>query len=176
VANINISRKSGFIRRAGVMKRDTLWISTGVIGAVPAAASTAILLTNFAGGILGLRPFTVVRTRGLLSARSDQLAAAEEWSIRYGHAVVSDQAVAIGVTAIPTPDTDSSSDAWFVFEELYGFLSDNVGMIGRTNVQFDSKAMRKVEDGFDSVSVVESSSASNGVNVKVGFRQLIKLH
>jgi len=38
--------------------------------------------------------------------RSDQFVATEGYEIAIGMAVVSDQALAIGVTAVPTPFTD----------------------------------------------------------------------
>ena len=40
----------------------------------------------------------------------------------------------------------------------------------------DSRAMRKVEDGFDIVSVVEAGLIGNGCRVKLGGRMLVKLH
>ncbi len=180
MANIRRAGRSGFTVRDGVRRRESFWISTGVINAAPAAASTAIILTSFSSVILNLRPFTIVRTRGFMLVRSDQQAASESYSLLYGHAVVSDQAVAVGVTAVPTPDTDSDSDLWFVFEGVFGrfVILSSVGQqpVGGTFQKFDSKSMRKVEDGQDAISVIETSSASNGANIEVMFRQLIKLH
>ncbi len=48
--------------------------------------------------------------------------------------------------------------------------------VGGISKDFDSKAMRKVEDGDQMISVVEASSLSEGVIIDVMFRQLIKLH
>ena len=91
--------------------------------------------------------------------------------------MVSDQAVAIGVTAVPTPDTDRGSDLWYVFEEIFGefvFIS-GVGTQERGQLhRFDSKAMRKVEDGQDIITVAESPNTS--AKIQVAVRCLIKLH
>ena len=178
MARIFTSRKSGFIQRSGRMRRETQWIASTVINATPAAASTAIILTTL-GAILALRPFTVVRTIGSLYARSDQTGALEAYSVRYGHCVVSDQAAAIGVTAVPTPDTDVASDLWFVFEEIFGtfgFISGVGALQLGEMVKFDSRGMRKVEEGQDMISVIEATSVSAGADTVTGFRQLLKLH
>jgi len=94
--------------------------------------------------------------------------------------VVSDQALAIGITAVPTPDLDRGSDLFFVFEEEFGEISFSsaigfVEPVGATR-HWDSKAMRKVEIGSDIAVTIEASSISNGVNVRKAGRMLVKLH
>ena len=95
-------------------------------------------------------------------------------------AIVSDQASAIGVTAIPTPITDMASDLWFVHQMIYGelFFTTGVGYDPQamTNFEIDSKAMRKVDIGQDLVVVAEISSGSDGVNVTFGGRMLVKVN
>jgi hypothetical protein len=159
------ARKSGFVRRNNVMRRETLWTGLSHTQVTIAAASTATLISVPAATILALRPYTVVRTRGILTMASDQTSASEDQEISYGHCVVSDQAAAIGVTAVPTPVTDLDSDAWYVYESMAdGFsVTTDIGRInpvGRT-ISFDSKAMRKVEDGFQDIDVLETSSTKS---------------
>ena len=96
--------------------------------------------------------------------------------------MVSDQAVAIGVTAVPTPTVDGSSDLWHVYEFLAGRFVFGTG-VGFTDVGvdriIDSKAMRKVEDGQDVINVVEGPGAAltvNGSIIKGFTRILVKLH
>jgi len=111
--------------------------------------------------------------------RSDQIAANEDWGAAYGLAVVSDQAVAIGVTAVPTPDTDRGSDLWYVYEETYGHFTftTGVGYIeGGASNRYDSKAMRKVEIGQDLVIVAETPSGVNSALITDAGRFLVKLH
>ncbi len=71
MANIRSARRSGFVLRGGVKRRETFWIASSVIVAAPAAASTAILLSTLNAAVLAVRPFTIVRTIGELFTRSD---------------------------------------------------------------------------------------------------------
>ncbi len=167
-----MARKSGYIRRGGVMRRETFWLSgTGTFTTMGSAQS--VLVTSLNAGALALRPFTIVRTRGWFHARSDQVAAVENWDCAYGIAVVSDQAVTVGITAVPTPTTDDGSDLWLSYERLAGALIVTAG--SDQIKEIDSKAMRKVEDGQDIVDVIENPLAT-GVSVFTYSRTLIKLH
>ena len=179
MARINTSRKSGFILRNGVMRRETLWFGGTVAGTTLASASSAAIVTSLSAGALAQRPFTVVRTRGRLQLQSDQVSVTEPYQCQYGHAVVSDQASAIGITAVPTPDTDNDSDLWYVFETLMGSLrvTTDIGrFIETVDTEIDSKAMRKVEEGQDVITVAEASAVSNGLTLFSFQRTLVKLH
>ncbi len=177
MARLSLNRKSGFIQRSGVMRRETLWIG-GTFQNTTITGATATLLTTLSAAALALRPFTIVRTRGLVHYSTDQEAADETPLGAYGQCVVSEQASAIGVSAIPTPVTDSSSDAWFMYEALmdnYQFRSGvGANSIGE-QFRIDSKAMRKVEDGFDIVTVLENA-ATDGLRALTFTRTLVKLH
>jgi len=178
MANISRSRKSGFTLRSGVMRRETFWIGVGISANALASANSAALINSASAGLLAVRPFTIVRTRGNWVVRSDQLAASEDLSVGIGYAVVSDQATAIGVSAVPTPFTDIGSDMFFVYEQwLQSFrLNTAVGTEAYNSVSYDSKAMRKVNDGQDIVTVIENSGVSAGSNVVNSGRMLIKIH
>ncbi len=171
--------KRGYVMRRGVMRRETMWISGGIAATTMATASTAVLSGSLNAAALALRPFTVVRVRGMLHSRSDQISADEGYSCSFGLAVVSDQASAIGVTAVPTPDTDRGSDLFFVFEDMIGHFGFTTGtgyrQLGEAR-GFDSKAMRKVNDDQDVVVTKEATSISNGVILTDVFRMLLKLH
>ncbi len=162
--------------------RETLWVGSAVVQTTLAAASTAVQVFTFAAGILALRPFTIIRTRGGWFIQSDQLAATERHQVALGSAVVTEQANAVGVTAVPTPATDVSSDAFFVYETHLGSfdiataVGFNAGNASGIFKEFDSKAMRKVEDGFDLSTVIETFATSSGALVEVSQRMLIKLH
>jgi len=181
MAFVNTGRKSGFIRRGGVMRRESMWFTITRTATVLGTAGSVALITSLNAAALALRPFTIVRTRGLWNCRSDQTGALEAYATSFGMAVVSDQSVAIGVTAIPTPETDRGSDLWFVYEDMasqFLFISGvgvhpNAGEV----LRFDSKAMRKVEDGQDIVSVIENFAlAATGTTNTISGRLLIKLH
>jgi len=95
---------------------------------------------------------------------------------------VSDEAVAIGVTAVPTPESSPSSDLFFVYEAILNSLQLGTAVafldpVGETRI-IDSKAMRKVEVGQDMISVAESCAVSgfSGAHLLAYVRTLIKLH
>ena len=159
--------------------RKTFWLAGLHVRSTMSAGSTAILVTSLNAAALALRPFTIVRTRGVFGVISDQVAVTEDAIVAYGETVITDQAVAIGVTAIPTPITDSGAD-WFVFDTSWARLQ----FASAVNVHnefialrdIDSKAMRKVDEGQDLVTVIETASISSGAIVVSFSRTLIKLH
>ena len=168
--------------RSGGRVRETIWFGGAPFTQTLAAVTSVALVTQLNAAALALRPFTVVRSRGVLLVRSDQTAAGEAYGASYGSAVVSEQASAIGVTAVPTPTVDSNFDLWFIYEFILGRFDFGTA-VGFTDVGIeriiDSKAMRKVEDGQDLVGVVEGPSSTAGADGSVigGFvRHLVKLH
>ena len=177
MANIRTARRSGFVLRGGRQRRETRWgtVPTGEV-TLSGAPSVAIV-TSLTADFLALRPFTIIRVRGMMSIHPDQIVATEDYSVSYGWAVVSEQAATIGVTAVPTPVADRDSDLWFVYESLIDrvhFGSDTGFRSIGIRKEFDSKAMRKVEDGENVVTVVENELA--GATVITMGRFLIKLH
>ncbi len=173
-----MARKSGFVRRDGRMRRQMLWFDADVISTTLAAASSVALIAQLNAAALALRPFTVVRTRGTLFAKSDQTAANENFQVLYGHIVVQDVAAGVGVGSVPTPEAENASD-FYVMETLmgsFGFVT-GVGLVNNgVSREFDSKAMRKVDLGETVVQTVEASGVSNGVQIISIARSLIKLH
>ena len=161
-------------------RRDTVWLFFGPTSTTISGVSSATVISSLNAAALALRPFTVVRTRGTLHYHSDQSAADESYGGGFGLAVVSDQAVAVGITAVPTPVTDYGSDLWFLIEQLHGrveFLS-GVGFEGSNGRErmIDSKAMRKVDVGEDIVVVAETASFQSSNVLVSSFRMLVKLH
>ncbi len=172
--------RRGFVTRGRRQVRDTLWFGMAETVTTIASANGAAIMLSLNAAALALRPFTIVRTVGYFAVRSDQTAANEIYDAAVGYAVVSDQSVAIGVTAVPTPWTDLGSDLWFVHQmkmDRFMFISG----IGVENSQvrgwqYESKAMRKVENGQDVIVVGESSSLGNGCVIHYAARMLIKLN
>ncbi len=161
------------------MRRESLWVDIAFGNTAFSAMGGTILFTLNAAA-LALRPFTFVRWRAVLQVRSDQTASSEDQLGAYGIAVVSDEAVAVGVTAVPTPVTEMNSDLWFVHQIFMHSIqvSSAVGILSPAGsvYQVDSKAMRKVEDGQDVVGVGELSGAGAGFVLQDAGRALIKLH
>ncbi len=179
MANLRTSRKSGFVLRGGVMRRETLWL-----GSIPsvntiATASTALVLLSLNAAALALRPFTVIRVKGAARVASDQLGASENQAVGVGKTVVSDQAIAAGVGSVPTPVTDTDSDKWLEYLMMFSRLQFGTAVgFNSTGESFDidSKAMRKVVDGEDLITVVETAATSSGVIFQYHDRTLVKLH
>jgi len=159
--------------------RDTVWVAGPPSNTTITAASTASVVAFFSAEALALRPFTIVRTRGNIYVRSDQAAATEVYGCGYGMAIVSEQASAIGITAVPTPVTDFESDLFFVIEQIQGrfLFSDATGIreVGQHRV-IDSKAMRKVSVDEDLVVSAETTSFQSSALITDSFRILLKLH
>jgi len=177
LANIRTARRSGLVLRGGRNRRESLWFFGTDVRTTIGGASGAALVTQLNAAALALRPFTVVRTRGYMYLASDQAAAAEFQAAAHGMAVVADQAAAIGITAIPTPITDSGSDLWYSYEMLMANATDLTDVTnGGQGKVIDSRAMRKVEDGQTIVEVIESAANTFGLTLHTFQRTLIKLH
>ncbi len=166
-------------RRQGP-RRESLWLFIDTVESALTGAPTAVLSNSLNAVALALRPFTVIRVRGVMHVRSDQVAATQTFGVDLGFAVVSDQAVSIGVTAVPTPLTDKGSDLFFVYEQMFDRIE--IGSGAGTGVpvdtglfmKYDSKAMRRVNDDSDIVVTLENEIT--GANVIHSARMLIKLH
>ncbi len=146
------------------------------------AANTVLLHQSFTQALLAeVTPATIVRVRGELWVKSDQVAATRTPFGAVGFAVVSEQARAAGVASVPDPSTDALSDLWF----LHQFWATDFTFITAAGFQggstftrytFDSKAMRKIVDGNAIVIVIANSAAAGGIDFVMNFRVLFKLH
>ena len=114
---------------------------------------------------------TVRRTRGGIWIQSDQSAAIENQLGALGAIVITDQAASVGITAIPDPITDASDDGWFIWLPFNQSGDLSAGRTGYWH-EFDSKAMRKVSEGFQVAFVVANGSASNGLQFSLSFSLL----
>ena len=157
-------------------RRKTTWIGFTPTDFTMGAASTGVLCFTLNAAALALQPFTIVRSRFELALRSDQAGGVEIQRAGFGIAVVTDQAVAVGVTACPTPITDLASAKWLALDLIY---ADENKVIDHgspaTYKTVDSKAMRKVELGSDIAVLCESwAGSSQGMVMTIGGRMLVK--
>ncbi len=167
------------IRRIG-SKRSTDWLiafTSSAYIAVP--ANSSVLLGSIASAVLlDTTPFTVIRTRGIVSFSSDQIAANEEQLGGVGLAFTTERARAAGIASLPVPVTSINDDSffWLQFHGGNFRISSAVGVNPdmATNYEIDSKAMRKVESNDALVLVAENNHATNGFQVAVFIRILIK--
>ena len=158
-------------------RRETSWLDIPV-ASFSLGTATSVLNASLTAAELAKRPFTIVRTHLEIFFASDQVAASEIYSAGVGLCVVSDQALAIGVTAVLTPVTDLESDLWLLHKLMFGsfLLGDGTGFIESAgqSISIDSKAMRKVNGDQDVVLTFETGGS--GMQFIVGGCLLIKEH
>ena len=148
---------------------------TGLVAsATIVPTSTKVLLGTFVLSNPGIDE-TVLRSVGQISVSTDNDGASEQQVGAWGMCIVSDVALAIGITALPSPVSEISDDFWFVHQTIVqrtefitaaGF-HPNVSR----NYEFDSKAKRKLEDGSVIVLVAENSGP-HGFQMACGLRLL----
>ncbi len=160
-------------------RRATSWLDLPPV--FSGISGTGTLLLSLTVPEKAKRPFTIVRTHLRVHIQSDQSLASEIAIAAVGMCVVSDQASAIGITALPTPLTDLASDLWFVHQLIFNnfVFADATGFVESAGeqVEVDSKAMRKVNDDEDVVVVAEIDTAlANGASMILAGRVLIKEH
>ena len=149
-------------RRPGL----TNWARTTFRNTV-VAAGTKVLVASFVLSNAGINE-VVRRTRGRFLFTSDQGTIFEGSVAAFGFVVVNDLALAAGVASMPGPITDANDDGWFVWESMPmlqgntdGSSSASVGVGGANyGAEFDSKAMRRVEEGFGIAVVAEVASVA----------------
>ncbi len=153
--------------------RLTTWIGPADQNYLVVGAGAKILLASFAFE----EPLTIVRTRGMMSYIPTDPSLNGRLAGAIGMGVVSAEALAIGVTALPGPFSNADWGGWFVWRSFAG-VWDVTTDIGRAITSFtmeiDSKAMRKVDANSALVVVVESQGG-NGLSVFDGTRHLLKL-
>ncbi len=162
-------------------RRQTTWLGSADVAAVVNIPNNAnVLLESLTGAQVDLiAPFTIVRVRGLISIKSDQLAALENPYGAVGFMVVTEQARAAGAASIPGPVSNNDDGEWFVHQPISAFFTFATAAgyesQGGRVFEFDSKAMRKVQAGQAIVIMVENETAA-GFDVNVDYRILIKVH
>ena len=138
-------------------------------------AATKVILGSFVK--LENADVTLVRARGSLMVQSDQ--GLSEFQVgAMGMIIVTDEAFAVGASAIPAPVFDGGND-WSTWEPFQNqlLLSDATGVRDPAGFvrQFDSKAMRVWQEGTRIVIMIENASATTGLLAGVVMRILVRL-
>ncbi len=160
-------------------RRLTSWFGIDATVTAVASGGAEVLIASLSAAALALRPFTIVRTYITYQVISDQVIATESQFGSFAMAVVSEEAAAVGITAMPSPDTDRDSDLFYLYEDFandFTFLSAAGFNTWNPGGKVDSKAMRKVNDDQDIVLTVGAVSASDGFGLYTAGRMLVKLH
>ena len=91
---------------------------TGLVAsATIVPTSTKVLLGTFVLSNPGIDE-TVLRSVGQISVSTDNDGASEQQVGAWGMCIVSDVALAIGITALPSPVSEISDDFWFVHQTI----------------------------------------------------------
>jgi len=169
-----VATRRRFVQARG-FRRGTSWSRLVETGYTAVAASTKVLLGSFTS----TRTETAIRTRGMISVKTDTPASAEVQLGAFGVVVVSDAALAAGAASIPGPVTDAQDEGWMVWQP---FMQSHL-VAGLTVVtmlskeyQFDSKAARRVDLGYSLALMVENASASNAFDVALALSLLTKVN
>ena len=176
-----LSRGTRF-HRTGVARRKVTW-TLGPEGTVQLTSAADAVFPS--GGIVAEDGLTIVRTRGELNLGLSVATTALDGfdRVAFGMCVVSENAAAVGVTAIPSPIADEQWDGWFVYwtGSLFSVVAtaalSNAAGVSNLRLPIDSKAMRKVKRTDVIVGVLgtlaEVGTAS--LTAKLSARTLVKL-
>ena len=145
----------------------TNWARVVNSGRATIATGAKVLLSSIALSNPGINE-VIRRTRGVWSI---DLAATGPVSAALGFIVVTDLALATGAAAIPGPITEASDDGWFVWQPLL-YESIGAGGIPGQILEFDSKAMRRVPEGYSVAVMAENISPVISLDVQIGFSVL----
>jgi len=121
---------------------------------------------------------TIVRTRGSISIHPQSAAADVDIIGAIGFGIVSDEAFAVGASAIPGPWSNPDWGGWYVWRS-FALQLEIVGsptsflLWGWPQLEIDSKAMRKVEN--NETMVVMAESQGGAFSIAAPFRTLVKL-
>jgi len=151
-ARVPVRRGTSWVGGAGTGAAfdNTSFGSEQTIHASGRVAATGAMSSGFDGQ-------TIVRIRGVLRLRlSTVTAGGDGYAGAIGMCVVSSDALAIGVTAVPDPFLGANEDCWkwHRFISLYGTeTTPSDGYGGVQDIEIDSKAMRKFDEGQSLVMV-----------------------
>ncbi len=157
-----------FVRSA---RKPSTWSRTVSTAPLTVAAGTKAVFTTFVLNNVGIGE-TVRRTRGAIMVASDQTSNFEFQFGALGFVVVSDLAIAAGAASIPGPVTEAQDDGWFVWQAFLRASSQSVSKNALQYFEFDSKAMRRIEEGFGVAVMVENAHATHGMQVALQVSML----
>ena len=173
--------RGGLIR--GSVRRKSSWEEgPGSQTVLTTTASAAAVVGS--GLQLLVDGLTLVRLRGqFTSFLSIAGAAGDNFVGAFGVGIATDQAFAIGVSALKIPITDQDWDGWLYWQAIQLIAAEPTEQFGNAGtasmvVQVDSKAMRKVNLGDTVYGVIEVVEGGGGGSTILSFfdsRLLFKL-
>ncbi len=156
------------------MRRGTTWARLQFAAFTTIPAASKVLIATLVPSNPGITE-TVIRTVGQFMVKSDQSAGVEDQLGAFGFIVVTDLALAAGAASIPGPVTDGSDDGWFVWQP-FSATGNAANPTGNFLLPFESKAARRIEEGFSVAVMCENAHATEGLDIAMGFSFLSKIN
>ncbi len=172
-----LRRSASFTRGVRGRRAPTTWGRVCPISFTTVTQGNKALIATLILSNAGISE-TIRRTRGMVIIRSDQAAADEDQFGALGMIVINDLALAAGAASIPGPCTEADDDGWFVWQPAMAHGLQSTAGPGAPNYavyEFDSKAMRRVEEGYGIAVMVENGSALHGMAFASSFSVLTSL-
>ncbi len=159
-------------------KRQVTWVGPADQAYITVASTTKVIIAFFRPEITvpSIDKATIVRTRGQVSITFDSFAADKSIVGAYGAGIVSFDAFTAGVASVPGPFSDADWGGWYLwrsFTKNFEFFDATGSLLGSSEQEVDSKAMRKI--GTSEVMVFVAESQSGAFNISMPLRTLIKL-
>ena len=155
--------------RARGDRQPTNWGGVVATAQVFVPASTKVLLQTIVPEFVSGE--TIRRLRGSVFVQGGVF-----YTGAIGAFVANDLAIAAGAASLLDPVTDVNDDAWFWYQSFQGDGSGpspgSAGNLGGQMLIIDSKAMRRVETGFQVAIMVANGSAVTTFFVSVSVRAL----
>ncbi len=141
-------------------------------GSTVAAASTKALVGAFNLSNVDIGE-TTRRTIGEIWTFSDQAATTETFTGAFGLIVATSAAITAGAASLPGPVTERSDNGWLVWQGFQGGIQFATSVGFQSNVgkyyAIDSRAMRKVQEGYGIAVMMETTSSSDGVTLNTNL-------
>ena len=170
-------RRSGSRQIAGGRRRaPSTWSRFVSVAPVTVPAATKVLIASLVLNNVGISE-TVRRTRGMVMIGSDQVSVVENQLGSLGMIVVTELALSVGAASLPGPVTQLDDDGWFVWQPFMAkqnLLAQPMSQ-SKAVFEFDSKAMRRVEDGYAIAVMIENSSATTGLEAWLALSTLTSI-
>ena len=161
--------------RARAARPNRAWATINDTGFVTVAANTVNFIASFTPSNAGIDE-TVLRTVGQLSIISDITGTAEEQVGAFGMILVTQQAISVGVTAVPDPVVDAGDDGWFVYQSFAQQSGTVTTGRGSFSYPINSKAKRILEGtGMGIALVITNSHPTHGLEFNIQLRILAQV-
>ena len=158
-------RSRGFGPTQAARRRKSWEVGPGQVAETTSSVSANVILGS--GSAATLEGLTLLRLRGMFTAQLRAFAAVGDgFSGAIGIGIVTAEAFAVGVTAVPLPITDVAWDGWIWWEpiQLKTHVALAAGEVGTKVVStVDSKAMRKLRLGDTIFAIVEVTEVGTSI-------------